>query len=90
MAQKGMGICSECGANVEITVVDDITMLCDDCIEELDYIECDECHEFWLWDAIRFFHLKDERTLCEHCAENLLIDGDMTENDIDFIEDHTD
>ena len=89
MAQKGNGICTECGAETEITVIDDVNMLCDNCIEELDYIECDCCHELWLWDAIKFYNLKDDRTLCEHCAEDMLEDGDLSEDDIDFIENHT-
>lgn len=89
MAQKGIGICTKCGEHTEITVIDDITMLCDDCIDELDYIECDECKEFWLWDAIKFYHLKDDRTLCEHCAESLIEDEELSQADIDFIEDHT-
>lgn len=89
MAQRGKGICTECGEETEITVIDDVTMLCDDCIEELDYIECDNCHEFWLWDAIKFYHLIDERVLCEHCAQAMLEDEEISEKDIDFIDDHT-
>ena len=89
MAKKRMGICTECGAETEITVIDEDTMLCEECIEELDYIECDYCHELWLWDVIKFYNLKDDRTLCEHCAEELLEDGEITEEDIDFIENHT-
>ena len=89
MAQRGMGICTECGEETEITVIDDETMLCDDCLEELDYIECDNCEEFWLSDAIKFYYLKDGRTLCEHCAEDLLDEGEITEDDIDSIENNT-
>jgi len=90
MAQKYKGTCTECGEeNVQVTLIDEVISLCDDCIEELDYIECDECHEFWLWDAIKFYDLKDGRTLCEHCAERLIEDGLLSEDDIDIIEDHT-
>ena len=42
-----------------------------------------ENKEYWLYDAIKFYNLKDGRTLCEHCAE------DIDEEEIDFIEDHT-
>ena len=87
--KKGQGTCTECGAEAEITVIDDVTMLCDNCIDELDYIECDCCHELWLWDAIKFYHIKDERTLCEHCAENLLESKELVKEDIDFVENHT-
>ena len=89
MAQRGEGICTECGEETEITVIDDVTMLCDDCIDDLDYIECDKCEEFWLWCAIKFYHLKDGTTLCEHCAQEMIEDGELPEEDIDFIADYT-
>ena len=89
MAQRGFGICTECGEECDVTVIDDVNMLCEDCIDALDYIECDECHEFWLWDAIKFYHLNDDRTLCEHCAANMIEDGELNDEDIDFIENHT-
>lgn len=90
MAEKEMGICTECGAETEVIVIDEETMLCEECIDELDYIECDCCHEFWLWDAIKFYHLKDGQTLCEHCAQDQLDDGEISEDDIDSISDYTD
>ena len=89
MAKTGMGVCTECGAETTITVIDDETMLCEDCIADLDYIECDCCHEFWLWDAIKFYNLKDERTLCEYCAEDMLDEGEISEDDIESISDLT-
>lgn len=89
MAQKGEGICTECGEHTEITIIDDVNMLCDDCIGELDYIECDKCNEFWLWDAIKFYNLKDDRVLCQYCAEMMLEDEEITEDDIDSIDDFT-
>ena len=89
MAEKTFDICTECGEETEVTVVDEVTRLCEECLNELDYIECDECHEFWLWDAIKFYNLKDERTLCEHCAEMLLEDEEISEDDIESISDFT-
>ena len=89
MAQKGERICTECGEHTEITLIDDVNILCDDCIDELDYIECDECKQYWLWDAIKFYHLKDERTFCEDCAESLLENEEITEDDIDSVDDYT-
>lgn len=90
MAERYIGMCTECGEDeIEVTLIDEVTSLCDGCIEELDYIECDMCHEFWLWDAIKFYNLKDGRTLCEHCGDMLMEDGELTEEEIDFIEDHT-
>lgn len=72
MAKRGIGTCTECGAeNVMITVVDDETMLCEECLDELGYEECDACHEFWRSDIINFVELDDGRTVCEYCAEEL-------------------
>ena len=90
MAKQAMGTCTECGAeDVLITVIDDETMLCEECLDDLDYIECERCHEFWLWDAVKFYELKDGRTICEHCAEALQEDGKLTEDDIDNTLDYT-
>jgi formylmethanofuran dehydrogenase subunit E len=89
VAQRGEGVCTECGEHTEITVIDDVNMLCDDCIDELDYIECDECKELWLWDAIKFYNLSDGRVLCQYCAEKMLQDEDIAEDDIDSIDDYT-
>ena len=77
------GTCTMCGAeDCELTIVDEVEHVCEDCLDN-EYIQCDECKEYWLYDAIKFYNLKDGRTLCEHCAE------DISEEDIDFIENHT-
>lgn len=77
------GTCTMCGKeNCEVTIVDEVEHVCEECLDN-EYIFCDECKEYWLWDAIKFYHLKDDRTLCEHCAE------DIDEDQIDFIENHT-
>ena len=89
MAEKTFDVCTECGEETEVTVVDEETRLCEDCLNELDYIECDECHEFWLWDAIKFYNLKNGNTLCEHCAEMLLEDEELSEEDIESVSDWT-
>lgn len=90
MAERYIGECTECGKeNVEVTLIDEVTHLCDDCIDELDYCECDECHELWSEDYIIFYDLKDGRTICEHCKEMLMEDGELTEEDIDSISDYT-
>lgn len=89
MAQTAFDICTECGKETEITVVDEVTRLCEKCLDDLNYIECDHCHEFWLWDVIKFYNMKDERTLCEYCGEMLLEDGEITEDDIESIDDYT-
>lgn len=72
MAQKYVGKCTECGEdNIEVTLIDEVTSLCEDCIDELGYLECDECHEFWLSDVVDFEELDDGRYVCEYCAEDI-------------------
>lgn len=78
------GTCTMCGKkNTSLTVVDEEAHVCEDCLDN-EYIQCEECGEYWLYDAIKFYHLKDEHILCEHCAE------DVEESEVDFIENHTD
>lgn len=82
-SKEYVGTCTMCGTeNQRLTVVDEVNHVCEECLDN-EYIFCDECKEYWLYDAISFYHLKDDRTLCEHCAE------DIDEDEIDFIEDHT-
>ena len=77
------GTCTMCGEeNCNLTIVDEVAHVCEDCLDN-EYIQCDECKEYWLYDAIKFYNLKDGRTLCEHCAEGI------DEDQIDFIENHT-
>jgi predicted RNA-binding Zn-ribbon protein involved in translation (DUF1610 family) len=80
---KMKGTCTMCGKKRELTVVDEVTEVCQDCLDN-EFIQCDECRQYWLYDAIKFYHLKDGRTLCEDCAEDI-----DDEDEIDFIEDHT-
>jgi len=81
MANTGIGTCTNCGKKkCLITAVDEETMLCEDCLEDLDYIHCDECDEYWLWDAVCFLHLTDGRCLCENCAEDADVGADEVES----------
>lgn len=65
------GTCTMCGKkNCDLTIVDEVAHVCEECLDN-EYIFCDECKEYWLWDAIKFYNLKDGRTFCEHCAEDL-------------------
>ena len=77
---KITGICTKCGKEADLTIIDEVDRVCESCLEN-EYIQCDECKEYWLWDAIAFYKLKDGRTLCEHCAE------DVDENDVEEIMD---
>ena len=46
MAKKGIEECTNCGAtDVEVAVIDEVTMLCDECLDEGAYFECDDCGE---------------------------------------------
>ena len=77
------GTCTMCGKeNCELTIVDEVEHVCEDCLGN-EYIYCDECKEYWLWDAIQFYNLKDGRTLCEHCGE------DVDPDDVESIDDWT-
>lgn len=83
ISKEYIGTCTMCGKQKrKLLIVDEEAHVCQDCLDN-EYIQCDECKEYWLWDAIMFYHLKDERTLCEHCAE------DVEEDEVDWIEDHT-
>lgn len=67
---KTIGTCTCCGAeDVEITLVYEDEEVCDECLDR-EYFYCDACEEYWSYDAIDFFNLKDGRTICEHCAED--------------------
>lgn len=89
MAERTFDICTECGEETEVIIVDDETRLCEDCLDELDYIECDNCNEFWLWDAIKFYNLKNGNSVCEHCKKTLLEDNEISEGDIESVSDFT-
>ena len=76
------GTCTMCGAeDQDLTIVDEEAHVCEDCLGN-EYIQCDECKEYWLWDIIKFYNLKDGRTLCEHCAED--VDPDEVESVSDW------
>lgn len=77
------GTCTMCGAeNEDLTIVDELNHVCEDCLDN-EFILCDECGEYWRYDAIKFYNLKDGRTLCEHCAE------DIDEDEIESIDNYT-
>lgn len=82
MADRTNDICTECGEETEVIIVDEVTRLCESCLDELDYFECDNCHEYWLADVIESYYLKNGNTLCEHCYDAMLEDGEISEDDI--------
>lgn len=77
------GICTMCGKkNCDLTIVDEENHVCEDCLDN-EFIFCDECREYWLWDALVFYNLKDGRTVCENCIE------DFDEDEIEDVMDYT-
>lgn len=70
MAEKTFDICTECGEETDVIIVDDETRLCESCLNELDYIECDQCNEYWQADAVEFYETDDGMTICEYCHED--------------------
>ncbi len=70
MAESTFDICTECGEETEVWIIDDETRLCKDCLNDLDYVQCDICQEYWMYDAIAFTELPDGRTVCQYCMED--------------------
>ncbi|MBE7053426.1 MAG: hypothetical protein E7391_04035 [Ruminococcaceae bacterium] len=70
MSEKIIDICTECGEKTEVIIVDEETRLCEDCLDELNYIKCDRCNEYWLWDVVEFHETEDGENICEYCNEN--------------------
>ena len=71
MAEKYRDVCTHCRKRTMVWLINDTTRLCDKCAEDLDYIQCDVCGEFFRADFVEFTELPDGRTVCEYCAEDL-------------------
>ena len=70
MSNQYIGTCTECGEeNVLLTVIDEVTHLCEDC-RDTDYFECDCCHEYWHFDFVNRYRTSDGLVICEHCSED--------------------
>lgn len=80
---SNFGKCDWCGAEAELTNVED-SNLCPECLKE--YTPCDKCGGYFSVDVTPAYHLKDGRTLCEDCALYDLNSGDLDEDDIESIE----
>ena len=64
------GSCTLCGrTGCDLTAVDEFTFVCDECLEQ-EFFCCDDCGEYWSYDEMEFYHLKDGRTICENCRED--------------------
>jgi hypothetical protein len=83
MSNELKGTCTLCGKkNCALTMIDEVDKVCEDCLDD-EYIQCEECDEYWKWDIIKFYNLKDGRTLCEHCAE------DVDPEEVESVSDYT-
>jgi hypothetical protein len=70
-SKEYIGTCTMCGAeNQKLTIVDEEAHICPECLDN-EYFYCEECHEYWLCDAVEYFELEDGRTVCENCAEDI-------------------
>ena len=75
-----IGKCTLCGADdVKVTIIDDVDHVCDTCLDN-EFFYCEECNEYWRCDVIESYELKDGRTICEHCAEDV-DDEDILDED---------
>lgn len=68
MSHKTKGTCTLCGKEAQLTIVDDIDRVCDECLDS-EFTQCAECGEYYT-DDIEFFVLKDGRLICEYCRED--------------------
>lgn len=83
MSNELKGTCTLCGKNnCKLTMIDEVDQVCEECLDD-EYIQCEECEEYWKWDIIKFYNLKDGRTLCEHCAE------DVDPEEVESVSDYT-
>ncbi len=65
------GVCSCCGKHADsLTMVDDETAVCDDCLEN-HYVRCDECGEYYSDDGSVEMYDVDGMTVCEYCYEDM-------------------
>lgn len=66
---KITGKCTMCGKDAELTIVDDVDRLCDECLDS-NFTQCDECGEYYP-DHVEFFVTTDNRLICEYCRQDL-------------------
>ena len=71
MTERCRGTCTECGRRRMVWLINEETKLCNECVDLLDYIKCDECGEFFPYDTVEFTDLPDGRTVCEYCLEGV-------------------
>ena len=70
MTERCKATCTECGKRRMVWLINDETRLCNSCIEDLGYLKCDYCGEFFPSDYVRFAISPDNRLVCEYCMED--------------------
>lgn len=75
MHRKTTGKCTMCGKETELTILDDVDRVCDECLDS-NFTQCEECGEYYS-EYVEFFCLKDGRMICEYCRE------DFDDEDVD-------
>lgn len=64
------GTCTRCEKdNCQLTIIDDIERVCDECLDTF-FTRCDDCGEYWDDSYVEFFVTTDDRLICEHCRED--------------------
>ena len=71
MTDKIFGICPECGEEKELWLIREDVILCDECADSLDWIQCDICEDFYPYGVVDFTELDDGRYVCEYCMEDI-------------------
>ena len=61
-------VCTHCGKDATLTVIDDEIQVCDECLDAF-FTQCDECGEYWDDSYVEFFETEDGRLICEYCKE---------------------
>ena len=68
--KRAFGTCTQCGAeDCNLTIINDVDWVCEECLE-LWYTQCDNCGEYWESSSVEWFVLKDDKMVCEYCAED--------------------
>jgi len=75
----GHGTCENCHADdVDLVAISDDIHVCEKC-RDMDYIQCDECGEFWNGEHVKMYKTADGRWLCEYCYDGEELEQDKPE-----------
>ena len=70
MTRQYKGTCTECGEVKMVWLIREDVVLCDKCADDLDWVQCDICGDFYPWGDVEFTRLPDDRQVCEYCMED--------------------